>query len=59
MYTTENAATFHPDSESLVSDELLELSELDSLKDELLAKPGREVTGPVVPDSTPYLSSVQ
>jgi hypothetical protein len=42
-----------------VSDELLELSELDSLKDELLAKPGREVAGPVVPDSTPYLSSIQ
>jgi len=42
-----------------VSDELLELSELDSLKDELLAKPDRElpVTGPVVPGSTPYLSS--
>lgn len=29
-------------SESLVSDELLELSELDSLSDELLAIPGRD-----------------
>jgi hypothetical protein len=51
------STNIQPDSESLVSDELLELSELDSLRDELLAitPPGRDwpVTGPVVPLSFP------